>query len=100
YGGDQRIEGELRLDAQGRGEIRVPLQEDENGGDYSARIEAQVTDASSRDVSGNTIVHATYGPFLLSAQVSGYVFRPAQSVPVTLRAVDYAGAPRPNVPIR
>ena len=34
---------------------------DDNGRDYSARIEAQVTDASSREVSGNTVVHATYG---------------------------------------
>ena len=39
-----------------------------NGRDYSARIEAQVTDASSREVSGNTVVHATYGPFLVAAQ--------------------------------
>ena len=60
----------------GRGEIRVPLAVDDNGRDYSARIEAQVTDASSREVSGNTVVHATHGSFLLTAQVAGYVFRP------------------------
>ena len=59
YGDDQTFEGELRLDAQGRGEIRVPLAVDDDGRDYSARIEAQVTDASSREVSGNTVVHAT-----------------------------------------
>src|SRR4029079_6393748 len=53
YSDDQKIEGELRLDAQGRGEIRVPLSEDEQGRDFSARIEAQVTDASSREVNGN-----------------------------------------------
>ena len=43
-------------------------------------------------MSGNTIVHATYGPFLISAQVSGYVFRPSQSVQVNLRATDYTGS--------
>jgi uncharacterized protein YfaS (alpha-2-macroglobulin family) len=99
YGGDQRVEGELRLDAQGRGEIRVPLQADENGHDYSARIEAQVTDASSREVSGNSIVHATYGPFLLSAQTGGYIFRPSQPVPVTLRALDYVGNPQAGIAV-
>ena len=50
-------------------ELRIPLGEDENGRDFSARIEAQVTDAASREVSGNTVVHATFGAFLLSAQM-------------------------------
>ena len=39
-----------------------------NGRDFSARIEAQVTDAANREVSGSTVVHATYGTFLLGAQ--------------------------------
>ena len=79
---------------RGRGEIRVPLAVDDNGRDYSARIEAQVIDASSREVSGNTVVHATHGPFLLSAQVAGYLFRPGQPVSATVRALDYAGTPQ------
>jgi uncharacterized protein YfaS (alpha-2-macroglobulin family) len=97
YGDDQRVAGELRLDAQGRGEIRVPLPVDDNGRDYSARIEAQVMDASSREITGNTIVHATHGPFLLAARVNGYIFRPSQSVPVTIRAVDYTGQAQADV---
>jgi hypothetical protein len=99
YGGDQRVEGELRLDAQGRGEIQVPLEADENGHDYSARIEAQVTDASSREVSGSTVVHATYGPFLISSQLSGYIFRPGAAIPVSLRTIDYVGTARAGVPL-
>jgi hypothetical protein len=99
YGDDQRIEGELRLDAQGRGEIRVPLPEDENGRDYSTRIEAQVTDASDRQVTGNAVVHATYGAFLISARATGYLFRPSQPVPITARAIDYTGTPQPGVPV-
>lgn len=97
YGDDQRVTGELRLDQDGRAEIRVPLAVDDNGRDFSARIEAQVTDASSREVSGNTVVHATHGPFLLTAQVSGYMFRPGQPVSATVRAVDYAGTPQGDV---
>jgi alpha-2-macroglobulin len=97
YGDDQRVTGELRLGADGRGEIRVPLAVDDNGRDYSARIEAQVIDASSREVSANTVVHATHGSFLLSAQVAGYLFRPGQPVSATIRALDYAGTPQVRV---
>ena len=62
------LEGTLRLDARARRRSAIPLGVDENGRDFSARIEAQVTDAASREVSGSTIVHATYGTFLLSAR--------------------------------
>ncbi len=99
FGDDQRLEGELTLDAQGRGEIRVPLGVDEQGRDFSARIEAQVMDASSRQVSGTTVVHATHGPFMVTARVTGYVFRPGESIPVNLRAIDYIGAAQAGVPI-
>ena len=84
--------------AAARSACRSPV--DENGRDFSARIEAQVTDASSREVSGNTIVHATYGPFLMSAQVSGYVFRPSQRVQINLRAIDYTGNARAGAAVR
>lgn len=100
YGsGEQRQEGELRLDANGQGEIRVPLPVDANGRDYTARIEAQVTDASSREVSGDTTVHATYGPFLIAAQTRGYVFKPGGRVEADVRTVTYTGEPQPDVPV-
>ncbi len=99
YGADQRDEGELRLDAQGRGEIRVQTEEDEDGRDYSLRIEAQTTDASSREVTGDTTVHATYGPFLITTQVSGYVFKPGQSITTSIRALDYQGTPKGAIPV-
>ena len=97
YGDNQTTEGELRLDAQGRGEIRVALDVADDGRDYSARIEAQTTDASSRTVSGNTVVHATYASFLVSTRIHGYIFRPSQTVSTTARAVDYSGAPQGGV---
>jgi alpha-2-macroglobulin len=100
YGGDQTSTGELRLDDQGRGEIRIPLALDQHGRDYSARIEAQVTDASSREVAGNTIVHATYGAFLLSTRVGGYLYPPSAPVSTAVTAVDYTGGPQANVPVR
>jgi uncharacterized protein YfaS (alpha-2-macroglobulin family) len=100
YGDDQTAQGTVRLDAQGKAEVRIPLAVDDNGRDFSARIEAQVTDAANRQVSGNTTVHATYGAFLVAAQTTDSVFRAGSPVEVNLRAVDYAGSPQPNVPVR
>ena len=99
YGGDQILQGDIRLDAGGRGEIRVPLDEDEQGRDFSARIEAQVTDSANRMVPGNTVVHATYGTFLLSAQMNGSVFRAGSRIETSVRAIDYLGAPQAKVPL-
>ena len=99
YGDNQTARGELRLDASGKGELRVPLGVDDNGRDFSARIEAQVTDAANREVSGRTIVHATYGAFMLSAQTSNYVYQPGSQAQIAIRALDYEGAAHPQVPI-
>jgi uncharacterized protein YfaS (alpha-2-macroglobulin family) len=99
YGDNQTAEGTVRLDADGKAQLRIPLGVDENKRDFSARIEAQVTDAASRQVSGRTIVHATYGTFLLSAETTEYVHRAGGSVPVNVRALDYLGNAQANVPL-
>ena len=99
YGGAQIDEGTLRLDAEGKAELRIPLAVAEDRQDYSARIEAQVMDAANREVSGNTIVHATYGTFMVSAQTARSVFRAGGTADFSVRAVDYSGTPQPNVPV-
>ncbi|MGE3273933.1 MAG: alpha-2-macroglobulin [Vicinamibacterales bacterium] len=99
YGGDQRLQGDVRLDERGRAEIRIPLAADENGRDYSARLEAQVTDAGGREVSGDTVVHATYGPFMLAARTDNYVFRAGSQVRAFVRAIDYQGQAQSGVPV-
>jgi uncharacterized protein YfaS (alpha-2-macroglobulin family) len=99
YGNEQTAQGDLRLDADGRAQVRIPLQVDENGRDFSARIEAQVTDAAGREVSGSTIVHATFGAFMLSAQTATSVYRPGNPVEALIRAVDYTGAAQANVAV-
>jgi len=99
YGDDQTAQGTLRLDAEGKAQIRVPLAVDENGRDFSARIEAQVTDPANREVSGNTVVHATFGSLLLTAQTSNSVFRAGSTVDLNIRALDYTGAAQPNIPV-
>jgi uncharacterized protein YfaS (alpha-2-macroglobulin family) len=97
YGNDQTQQGTLRLDANGRAELRIRLGLKDQGGDYSARIEAQVTDASSRVVSGTTVVHATRGTFLLSARTANSVLAAGSPVDGTVNAIDYLGVPQANV---
>jgi uncharacterized protein YfaS (alpha-2-macroglobulin family) len=99
YGDNQTAEGTVRLDADGKAQIRVPLAVDENARDFSARIEAQVTDAASREVSGRAVVHATYGSFLLSAETTDVIHRAGGAAQVSVRALDYLGSPQANVPI-
>lgn len=99
YGDNQTAEGTLRLDADGKATIRVPLGVDDDQNDFSARIEAQVTDAANREVSGRTVVHATYGTFLLSAEAGSTVHRAGSTTQISVRAVDYLGTPQPDVPL-
>ncbi len=99
YGDNQTAEGTLRLDADGKATIRIPLSEDEDGRDFSARIEAQVTDAANREVSGRAIVHATFGTFLLSAEMTEMIHRAGSAAQVSVRALDYVGTPQANVPL-
>lgn len=99
YGGDQTAQGTVRLDAEGKAELRIPLAVDEEGRDYSARIEAQVIDAASREVANSTVVHATFGTFMVSAQTTTSVFRTNNPVDVAIRAIDYTGNPQPHIPL-
>ena len=99
YGDNQTAEGTVRLDEDGKAQIRIPLGVDDNARDFSARIEAQVTDAANREVSGRTIVHATYGTFFLSAEAGNTIHRGGEQVQVSLRALDYLGTAQPNVPV-
>lgn len=99
YGDNQTAEGTLRLDESGKAQIRIPLGVDENHRDFSARIEAQVTDAANREVSGRTVVHATYGTFFLSAEAGDTIHRGGEQVQVSIRALDYVGTAQPNVPV-
>ena len=94
YGDDQVVEGTARLDGNGNATIEVPAEVDGNGRDYSLRIEARVTDASNREVAGNTLAHATFGTFLVAASIDTYVARPGGTVTLSVRAVSYTGVPQ------
>ncbi len=97
WGGEEERQGTARLDDRGIAEIALPTGIDSDGQDYSWRIEARVADASSREVAGNTTIHATWGRFLLAARADRYVHAPGSEVTFRVRALDYAGVPQPNV---
>lgn len=101
WDGDVQTEqGEARLDKDGKAIITLPAEQDENAHDYSLRIEARVTDASNREVSGRALVHATAGAFLIAASVDQYVVRPGEKTVLNIRALDYTGVPQPNRAVR
>ncbi len=93
YGGQQVLQQKTQLNQQGRAEIEIPTQVDEKGADQRYRIEARVTDAANREVSGNRSVVATYGEFLLTSETSKYVYQPGEVVRLQIRAVDYGEKP-------
>ena len=97
---EEGLEGTARLDANGQAEITVPAGVDEHGNDYSLRIQARVTDPSSREVTGVTTANATYGSFLLATTIDQYVVRGGASATLRIRAVDYLGAPEADRPVK
>jgi uncharacterized protein YfaS (alpha-2-macroglobulin family) len=99
YGDDQVLQGEARLDASGRAVLSIETDVDDNARDYSLRIEARVTDASNREVAGNTLIHATVGPFLVASSLDTYVARPGATATLSVRAVTYTGTPQAGTAI-
>ncbi len=100
WGGEEASEQSARLDEKGIVTVSIPLAANDKGRDYSIRIEARVTDASSREVSGHTFVHATFGRFFITAQPDRYVQRPGARAQVTMKALDYLGAPQAGLALR
>jgi uncharacterized protein YfaS (alpha-2-macroglobulin family) len=91
YGATEQQEHEGVLDANGRLAISLPVAIDARHQDQDYRIEARVTDAANREVSGHSTVLATYGSFRVSAEPISYVFEPGQTPKVKVTAQDYDG---------
>lgn len=81
------------LDANGRLTINVPVGVDAKHRDEDVRIEARVTDAGNREVSGHGTVLATYGSFRLSVEPVSYVFQSGQTPRVKITARTYDDKP-------
>ena len=81
------------LDANGRLNVTLPTSVDDKHNDQDYRIEARVTDAANREVTGHATVLATYGSFRLSVEPTSYVYSPGQTPKVKVTAQDYDGKP-------
>jgi hypothetical protein len=93
YGATEQQEHEGILDANGRLTITVPTAVNGKHEDQDYRVEARVTDAANREVSGHSTVLATYGSFRISVEPTSYVFEPGQPPKVKVTAQDYDGKP-------
>ncbi len=89
----EQQEHEGVLDANGRLTVTLPTAIDAKHEDQDYRIEARVTDAANREVSGHTTVLGTYGSFRVSVEPTSYVFQSGQPVRVKVTAQDYDGKP-------
>lgn len=93
WGQEEQQEHEGVLDENGRLTVSVPTTVDNKHQDVDYRIEARVTDAANREVSGHTSVLATYGSFRVSIQPVSYVYQSGQPVLVKVMAQDYENKP-------
>ncbi len=87
YGNGQIIKREtLTTDANGHAVIHLPTQRDGNEVQY--RIEARVTDASRREITGSGSVRVTRQRYLVHADPEHYVYQPNQKAAIDFKAID------------
>jgi uncharacterized protein YfaS (alpha-2-macroglobulin family) len=87
--GDQLTDQEGVLDADGKLTINVVTAMSKHHEDLVYRVEARVTDAANREISGTGHIIATYGSFALNAAPERYVYTPGSTATVKLQARDY-----------
>ena len=92
-GGDLVDEGEGQLDAKGRliVEFEVPQADEAEEWDYTYRLEAQVTDASRRQMEASAGFIGTRGASLAFAQPERYIYYQGDQARINVRAGNYLG---------
>jgi uncharacterized protein YfaS (alpha-2-macroglobulin family) len=93
YGETEQQEHQGVLDANGQLTVTLPTAIDDKHNDEDYRIEARVTDAANREVSGHSTVLATYGSFRVSVEPVSYVVENGKPTRVKVTAQDYDGKP-------
>lgn len=92
--GQQVLEKEGKLDANGRLVISIPTEvEDKYRNDVDYRVEARVTDAANREIPGHNGFLATYGAFHVTVQAQSYVYQEGETGQFTVTALDYDKKP-------
>jgi hypothetical protein len=96
--------GEVNTNEQGEFSFDVPTQREheveEHDSDYQYRVQVEVTDSANRSVSANASALATRGDFDLTMTTDAYVYRPGDTVALTLSAEDFDHKPQANVEVK
>jgi uncharacterized protein YfaS (alpha-2-macroglobulin family) len=93
---EQILEQSGTLDADGK--LRIEFQAEEASHDLRYRIEARVTDAANREISGTGYVLATRGSFFVHVEPESYVYAPGERARIRVEIRDYDGNPVPDTP--
>jgi alpha-2-macroglobulin len=92
-GGDQLDEQEGQLDADGKLTVTIPTAVSERKYDYRYRVEARVTDAAGREITGKGGAIATHGSFLVNVSPQRYFYEPGSKASFTVEARNYENQP-------
>src|SRR5437762_13675781 len=74
-------------------DFEVPKPEDKDEWDYSYRLEAQVTDASRREMHGQASFIGTRGKTVADAYPERYLYYQGDTAKIRVKTADYAGHP-------
>jgi uncharacterized protein YfaS (alpha-2-macroglobulin family) len=96
YAGDEQAEQTGKLDANGQLVIQVPTHVDANQrshADQDYTVEAGVTDAANREITGRGRFLATYSTFRVNVEPVTYAVHANDSAKFKLTAIDYDDKP-------
>ncbi|WP_263359719.1 alpha-2-macroglobulin family protein [Acidicapsa ligni] len=96
YAGDEEAEQTGKLNANGILVIQVPTRVDSQGHahpDLDYTVEAGVTDAANREITGRGRFLATYGTFRVNIEPVSYAVRPGEQAKFRVTTVDYDNKP-------
>jgi alpha-2-macroglobulin len=95
YGTDLVTEGDATLNARGDAyvEFEVPAPDPKEEWDYSYRLEAQVTDASRREMQSAASFIGTRGKTVADAYPERYLYYQGDAARIRVKTADYAGKP-------
>jgi uncharacterized protein YfaS (alpha-2-macroglobulin family) len=92
-GGDQVGETEAQLDSEGKLTVTIPTSVSEHKHDYRFRVEARVTDAGGREITGKGSFIATHGSFVVNVAPQRYFYEPGSRAGFTVQARTYDSQP-------
>jgi uncharacterized protein YfaS (alpha-2-macroglobulin family) len=96
-GGDSMVtEGDGKLDSNGQLQVdfKVPEPGEKQAWDYTYRLEAQVTDAARREMSGTGEFTGVRGSTVATADTERYVYYAGDTVRILVHTRDYDGKPK------